>query len=57
MRCIAMDSTDGLVRGLEVTSTGQPITMPVGVRPWAAFMNVIGEPVDERGPVDDRHDL
>ncbi len=51
VRCIAMDSTDGLVRGQEVTDTGGPITMPVGPETLGRIMNVIGESVDERGPV------
>ena len=51
VRCIAMDSTDGLVRGQEVTDTGGPITMPVGPETLGRLMNVIGDPVDERGPV------
>jgi F-type H+-transporting ATPase subunit beta len=51
VRCIAMDSTDGLVRGQEVVDSGGPITMPVGPETLGRIMNVIGEPVDERGPV------
>jgi F-type H+/Na+-transporting ATPase subunit beta len=51
VRTIAMDSTDGLVRGAQVTDTGEPITMPVGPETLGRIMNVIGEPVDERGPV------
>ncbi len=50
-RCIAMDSTDGLVRGMSVKNTGAPITMPVGAGVLGRIMNVIGEPVDERGPI------
>jgi F-type H+-transporting ATPase subunit beta len=50
-RCIAMDSTDGLVRGQPVKNTGGPITMPVGKEVLGRILNVIGEPVDERGPV------
>ncbi len=57
VRCIAMDTTDGLVRGQEVTDTGGPITMPVGPETLGRIMNVIGEPVDERGPVNDRETL
>ena len=52
VRCVAMDSTDGLVRGQSVTDTGKPITMPVGPETLGRIMNVIGEPIDERGPVD-----
>ena len=51
VRTIAMDSTDGLVRGNEVTDTGAPITVPVGPETLGRIINVIGEPVDERGPV------
>ena len=51
VRTIAMDTTDGLVRGAQVTDTGEPITMPVGPETLGRIMNVIGEPVDERGPV------
>ena len=51
VRTIAMDSTDGLVRGLEVSDTGNAITVPVGRAVLGRIINVIGEPVDERGPV------
>jgi F-type H+-transporting ATPase subunit beta len=51
VRCIAMDSTDGLVRGLEVADTGAPISVPVGPETLGRIINVVGEPVDERGPV------
>ncbi len=51
VRTIAMDSTDGLVRGMKVLNTGQPITTPVGEPVLGRILNVIGEPVDERGPV------
>ncbi|MEE8272987.1 MAG: F0F1 ATP synthase subunit beta [Alphaproteobacteria bacterium] len=51
VRCIAMDSTDGLVRGTGVADTGGPITMPVGPETLGRILNVIGDPVDERGPV------
>jgi F-type H+-transporting ATPase subunit beta len=51
VRTVAMDTTDGLVRGQEVTDTGQPITMPVGPETLGRILNVIGEPVDERGPI------
>ncbi len=52
VRTIAMDTTDGLVRGAEVTDTGAPITVPVGPGTLGRIINVIGEPVDERGPVE-----
>ncbi len=51
VRTIAMDSTDGLVRGMEVSDTGSPITVPVGPETLGRILNVIGEPIDERGPV------
>ncbi|NOT70746.1 MAG: F0F1 ATP synthase subunit beta [Hyphomicrobium sp.] len=51
VRTIAMDSTEGLVRGQEVTDTGAPISVPVGDECLGRIMNVIGEPVDEAGPI------
>ncbi|MBL0339181.1 MAG: F0F1 ATP synthase subunit beta [Rhodospirillaceae bacterium] len=51
VRAIAMDSTEGLVRGQEVRDTGQPINMPVGPETLGRILNVIGDPIDERGPV------
>ncbi len=51
VRTIAMDSTEGLVRGQEVRDTGQPIAVPVGEATLGRIMNVIGEPVDEAGPI------
>jgi F-type H+-transporting ATPase subunit beta len=51
VRTIAMDGTDGLVRGQEVTDNGAPISVPVGPETLGRILNVIGEPVDERGPV------
>src|SRR5579884_4288300 len=52
VRAIAMDSTDGLVRGQEVRDTGDGIAVPVGEATLGRIMNVIGEPVDERGPIE-----
>ncbi|MBQ8436285.1 MAG: F0F1 ATP synthase subunit beta, partial [Alphaproteobacteria bacterium] len=52
VRTIAMDTTDGLVRGQEVVNTGEPIEVPVGPKMLGRIINVIGEPVDGRGPVD-----
>ena len=52
VRTIAMDSTDGLVRGQEVIDTGQPISVPVGPETLGRIVNVVGEPVDERGPIE-----
>jgi len=51
VRTIAMDTTDGLVRGQTATDTGSPISMPVGPETLGRIMNVVGEPVDERGKV------
>jgi F-type H+/Na+-transporting ATPase subunit beta len=51
VRTVAMDTTDGLVRGQEVRDTGGPITVPVGPETLGRILNVVGEPVDERGPV------
>ena len=51
VRCIAMDATEGLVRGQEVTDTGAPISVPVGPETLGRILNVIGQPIDERGPV------
>jgi len=51
VRAIAMDTTDGLVRGTKAVDTGGPIAMPVGPETLGRILNVIGEPVDERGPV------
>ena len=51
VRTIAMDATEGLVRGQDVTNTGAPITIPVGPETLGRIMNVIGEPIDERGEI------
>ncbi len=51
VRTIAMDSTEGLERGSEVTDTGEPISVPVGPETLGRIMNVIGDPIDERGPL------
>ena len=50
-RCIAMDTTDGLVRGMEAWDTGAPISIPVGPATLGRIMNVVGEPVDEGGAI------
>ncbi len=51
VRTIAMDSSDGLVRGMNVTDTGEPIMVPVGDNVLGRILNVVGKPVDEAGPV------
>lgn len=51
VRCIAMDTTDGLTRGMEVLNTGEQIMAPVGKEALGRIINVIGEPVDEMGPI------
>jgi F-type H+-transporting ATPase subunit beta len=51
VRTVAMDTTDGLVRGQQATDTGGPISVPVGPETLGRIINVVGEPVDERGPV------
>ena len=57
VRTIAMDITDGLVRGQDVVDTGSPITVPVGPETLGRIINVVGEPVDERGPVNTKKRL
>lgn len=52
VRCIAMDSTDGVMRGQEVVDTGAPISVPVGPQTLGRIMNVLGEPVDNRGSIE-----
>ena len=52
VRTIAMDATEGLVRGQEVVDTGEPISVPVGPETLGRIVNVVGEPVDERGPLE-----
>jgi len=52
VRCVAMDTTDGLVRGMEAKDTGQPIAMPVGEETLGRVLNVVGRPVDGLGPVE-----
>ena len=57
VRTVAMDTTDGLVRGAEVIDTGEPINIPVGPETLGRIMNVVGEPVDERGPIETKTTL
>ena len=52
VRCIAMDSSEGLVRGMDVQDTGDQIMVPVGPQTLGRIINVIGEPVDEAGPIE-----
>ena len=51
VRTIALDSTEGLIRGQEVADTGNPIMVPVGPLTLGRIINVIGEPIDEKGPI------
>lgn len=57
VRCVAMDSTDGLTRGTEATDTGKPITVPVGPEVLGRLINVVGRPIDELGPLKTKHEL
>ena len=52
VRTIALDSTEGLVRGQDVKDTGGPIMVPVGPATLGRIINVIGEPIDEKGPIE-----
>src|SRR5438445_9132760 len=51
VRCVALGSTDGLVRGMKVTDTGAPVKVPVGKETLGRVFNLLGEPIDGRGPV------
>merc|ERR1711907_62713 len=55
VRTVAMDATDGLTRGQKVIDTGNPIMVPVGAECLGRIINVIGEPIDERGPLNAQH--
>ncbi|MBI5408023.1 MAG: F0F1 ATP synthase subunit beta, partial [Nitrospirae bacterium] len=57
VRTVAMSATDGLVRGTRAVDTGQPITVPVGAKTLGRIMNVIGESVDQLGPIDSKDRL
>ena len=57
VRTIAMDATEGMQRGQEVTDQGNPISVPVGPETLGRIMNVIGEPIDERGPIASKKQL
>lgn len=57
VRTISMDTTDGLVRGMNVNNTGEPIKVPVGEPTLSRILNVVGEPVDEAGPVEAKNYL
>src|SRR5512134_2375229 len=52
VRTIALGSSDGLRRGMQVVNTGGPISVPVGTKTLGRIMDVLGRPIDERGPVD-----
>src|SRR5205085_1059087 len=51
VRCVALGSTEGLVRGMEVADTGAPVSVPVGKETLGRVFNLLGEPIDGRGPV------
>src|SRR3989440_3812560 len=51
VRCVALGSTDGLVRGMKVTDTGNPVQVPVGTETLGRVFNLLGEPIDGRGPI------
>ena len=51
VRCVALGSTDGLVRGMEVVDTGGPVSVPVGKETLGRVFNLLGDPIDGRGPV------
>src|SRR5512140_1809230 len=51
VRCVAMSSTDGLMRGMEAVDSGQPIAVPVGEMGLGRIFNVLGETIDEKGPL------
>jgi len=53
VRCVALSSTDGLVRGMEAVDTGGPITVPVGPKTLGRLFNLLGDPIDELGPLQD----
>ncbi len=57
VRCVAMGSTDGLIRGMEAVDTGEPITVPVGKETLGRLFNVLGEPIDEKGEVEAKQTL
>src|SRR5436305_9102658 len=51
VRCVALGSTDGLVRGMDVTDTGASVSVPVGLETLGRVFNLLGDPIDGRGPV------
>src|SRR5438477_1829078 len=57
VRCIAMDTTDGLVRGMTVRDTGKAIAVPVGPKTLGRLMNVIGQAIDGKGPIEGLHTM
>src|ERR1035437_3784784 len=52
VRCVALGSTDGLVRGMTIVDTGAPVKMPAGPKVLGRVFNLLGEPIDDRGPVE-----
>src|SRR5436190_15276482 len=51
VRCVALGSTDGLIRGMDAVDTGAPVSVPVGLETLGRVFNLLGEPIDGRGPV------
>jgi F-type H+/Na+-transporting ATPase subunit beta len=51
VRCVALGSTDGLMRGMDATDTGKPVQVPVGMETLGRVFNLLGDPIDGRGPV------
>ena len=51
VRCVALGSTDGLIRGMDVVDTGAPVSVPVGKEALGRVFNLLGQPIDGRGPV------
>src|SRR5262245_63464907 len=57
VRTIALGSSDGVRRGMKVVNTGEPISVPVGTKTLGRIMDVLGRPIDERGPVNAEHQM
>lgn len=57
VRCVALSTTDGLVRGMEAEDTGAPISVPVGMETLGRVFNLLGDPIDELGPANEKKRL